>query len=619
MFPPAPPTNEAPVNSSHFLPQSGLHSLISQLARLRQDALDLEGVRAAELDRMPPACQPSARNLLHYLAVRRHDLRPLQRGLGRLGLSSLGRLEAHVLPTLDAVLSALHHLAGTPAPDDLNAGQDMEDADRLLREHADALLGPSPAQRRVRIMVTMPGAAAHDPEVTLEALRRGMDLLRINCAHDTPKEWALMVAHARSAAQRLGRPCRISADLGGPKLRTGPVKPLPAVFKWKPLRDSLGRVVTPAQILLVPEGAGLSGLPLAGPGFGEAQPGDKIRLSDARGRRRTLKVVQTGPDGCLCTSRRTGYVVPGTSLRLERAGHPVAESRVGALSARPGWVPLRIGDRLLITSDSLPGEAAGADGQPAHIGCTLPEVFAAVQVGHRVLLDDGKLSGIVQWVSPEQFELQITQASGGEVRLRAQKGINLPDTDLELPVLSEEDHQHLRAVAADADLVALSFVRRPADIGVLVRALNALGSSAGIILKIENKQAFDQLPELLLAAMQHAPVAVMVARGDLAAEVGFERLAEVQEEILWVCEAAHTPVIWATQVLDTLARTGVPTRAEVTDAAMSGRAEAVMLNKGPFILEAITFLGGVLTRMQAHQQKKTAMLRSLEVSRAARQ
>ena len=97
-------------------------------------------------------------------------------------------------------------------------------------------------------------------------------------------------------------------------------------------------------------------------------------------------------------------------------------------------------------------------------------------------------------------------------------------------------------------------------------------------------------------------------------EMGFERLAEVQEQILWLCEATHVPVIWATQVLESLAKKGMPSRAEVTDAAMSGRAECVMLNKGPHVLDAVRFLDNVMTRMQRHQAKKRAVLRKLSVS-----
>ena len=110
------------------------------------------------------------------------------------------------------------------------------------------------------------------------------------------------------------------------------------------------------------------------------------------------------------------------------------------------------------------------------------------------------------------------------------------------------------------------------------------------------------------------PAGVMVARGDLGVEIGFERLAEVQEEILWLCEAARLPVIWATEVLETMVKKGHPTRAEVTDAAMSVRAESVMLNKGPHLIEAVRFLSNVLGRMRDHQEKKNAMLRKLSVS-----
>jgi pyruvate kinase len=105
---------------------------------------------------------------------------------------------------------------------------------------------------------------------------------------------------------------------------------------------------------------------------------------------------------------------------------------------------------------------------------------------------------------------------------------------------------------------------------------------------------------------------VMIARGDLAVECGYERMAEVQEQILWACEAAHLPVVWATQVLETLARTGLPSRAEITDAAMGERAECVMLNKGPHILDALRMLDDILERMQSHQSKKRPLMRALK-------
>jgi pyruvate kinase len=255
--------------------------------------------------------------------------------------------------------------------------------------------------------------------------------------------------------------------------------------------------------------------------------------------------------------------------------------------------------------------------QPAVVSCALPEVFVGVRVGEPILFDDGKIRGAIRGVAADRLRVEILAVAGGTAKLRAEKGINLPETELDLPALTAKDVEDLAFVAKHADMVALSFVQRPEDIGALLAELGRLNASqVGLVLKIETQTAFNRLPMLLLAAMRNPPVAVMVARGDLGVEVGFERLAEVQEEILWLCEAAHVPVIWATQVLESLAKGGMPSRAEVTDAAMGSRAECVMLNKGRYIRETLRFLIDVLGRMEAHQHKKSSRLRKLRVSEA---
>jgi pyruvate kinase len=242
-------------------------------------------------------------------------------------------------------------------------------------------------------------------------------------------------------------------------------------------------------------------------------------------------------------------------------------------------------------------------------------VFKDIRVGDPILFDDGKLEGIVERVAREKALIKITRTAPRGGKLRADKGINLPQTKLSLPALSEEDLRNLDFVTKHVDLVGLSFVRDPSDLFALQAELNQRSKrEIGVVLKIENQVAFENLPQLLLAGLREPPFGIMVARGDLGVEVGFERLAEVQEQILWLSEAAHVPVIWATQVLESLAKKGLPSRAEVTDAAMSGRAECVMLNKGPFVLEAVQFLHHVLTRMRDHHHKKTPMLRRLKVS-----
>jgi pyruvate kinase len=191
------------------------------------------------------------------------------------------------------------------------------------------------------------------------------------------------------------------------------------------------------------------------------------------------------------------------------------------------------------------------------------------------------------------------------------------DARLDLPSLTDKDLADLPFVCRHADLVGYSFVRTAEDVRRLHAELERhAGGQVGVVLKIENQEAFDHLPDILLAGMERSRVGVMVARGDLAVEIGFERIAEVQNEILWLCEAAHIPVIWATQVLDNLAKTGIPTRAEISDAAFSAQAECVMLNKGPNIQAAVRLLQGILTRMEGHATKRKSELRALNVARA---
>jgi pyruvate kinase len=257
----------------------------------------------------------------------------------------------------------------------------------------------------------------------------------------------------------------------------------------------------------------------------------------------------------------------------------------------------------------------------------MPRALDALRVGHRVMLDDGKIACVCARVDARGAWVRVVECLGGAAgqKLRADKGVNLPDADITMDALPEDDARVLSFAAggeggvARVQMVGLSFVQRREDVervraAIAARAGDGDGARVGLVLKVETRAAFERLPELLLAAMA-APVAgVMIARGDLAVEVGYERLAEVQEELLWLCEAAHVPVIWATQVLERLAKSGAPTRAEITDAAMGQRAECVMLNKGPYLPRAVEVLGDILHRMEGHQEKKSAMMRPLGVA-----
>jgi len=326
-----------------------------------------------------------------------------------------------------------------------------------------------------------------------------------------------------------------------------------------------------------------------------------------------MRVVDVGPTHAVVEVVRTTWLSTGADLhRSATARRPRASGVVGDLVPRPSSIRVAVGDLLMLTSDTGPTPLP-APGELARIGCTLPAAIRAVRPGHRVEFDDGTISGEVVKVDADGAEalVRVTRTSSGGAKLRGEKGINLPDTDIEVDALSDADLAALDAIGSEIDVVGLSFVRSAGDVVTLHEQLARRHLDLGIVLKIETPEAFRELPSLLVAAMRAERAGVMIARGDLAVEAGFERTAELQEEILWACEAAHLPAIWATLVLESLAKDGHPSRAEVTDAAMATGAECVMLNKGDHIDQAVRTLDDILRRMTGHQHKKSALMRRL--------
>ena len=615
-----------------------LRDAIAELEAVCRAAARLERRFARELAEVHPTFRDSARNLVHYLALRDRDVRVLQERLAALGLSSLGRTESHVMAALDAVLRVLRKLAGeTTGPAGAEQPLTFAGGGALLAEHTEAILGKRPRERGAHIMVTMPGEAARDHDLVRRALVNGMDVMRVNCAHDEQDAWSRMVVNLRRATRSTRSSCRVLMDLGGPKLRTGAIEPQGQIVRWKPRRGEHGEMVEPARIWLTPVEAphaptapADARLDVPAKWLRRLREGDHLRLTDARGRTRTLLVAEAAGGGRFATAEKSAWLHEARPIRLRGTRGDADGKPLRAVDAVPymiapdrRFILLHRGDRLVLTADAKPGRPAetDADGRvvrPAHIPCTLPEAFPDVRPRERVLLDDGKVEGVIESATPKELRVRILGAPADGVKLHPDKGINLPDTRLRLPALTDRDLHDLDFVVHHADMVGLSFVRTPDDVEELRRQLELRdGEHLGIVLKIETAAAFDQLPKLLLAAMRSPRVAVMIARGDLAVECGFERLAEVQEELLWFCEAAHVPVIWATQVLENLAKTGVPSRAEITDAAMGERAECVMLNKGPHVVEAVRVLQSILQRMEAHQRKKSARLRRLRLSSIA--
>ncbi len=262
------------------------------------------------------------------------------------------------------------------------------------------------------------------------------------------------------------------------------------------------------------------------------------------------------------------------------------------------------GDHLLVLADL----EAQPHGRIA-IEPSFPQIIDQLEIGAQLWINDGKIGARVVAKSNSEAEIEVFSARSKGERLKPEKGLNFPTTELKLAPLTTKDFADLDFVAEYADLVGFSFVQRPSDIELLQDHLAARRGGRPpqpLVLKIETPLAVHNLPRLILQSAKHNPTAVMIARGDLAVELGFARLSEMQEEMLWLCEAAHVPVVWATQVLDQYVKDGVFSRAETTDAAMAQRADCVMLNKGPYLAEGIAYLRDILMRMDRHHAKKFA-------------
>ncbi len=593
--------------------KKNIEALILELDSLIEQAKLLETQYEEQLSKVHPAFAVSARNLIHYRALRMADIREFQKKLGNLGLSRVAKAERHLMASLRTNRYLLEGLLGKKPTTSLRTGLTFKKSKRLHRSNAKALLGYRSKNRRTRIMVTLPSEAADNYQLVHDMIAEGMNCARINCAHDDEEVWGKMVEHVRTASAKLKRKCKIAMDLGGPKIRTGALKPGPKVRKFRPDKDVRGRVVHPCTVWLGmeahPDNSFLH-LPLSSELPESLQVGDTLWFKDARGKKRKLSIIQIDEGkGCLANCYKTTYVESGMTIYTADGdeSNPIV---VGDIPPVEAPILLHAGDMLLFHKRSELGEPAQYDDKsklirPAHTSITTPEIFEYAKVGESIFLDDGKIEGKILEVGKEEMVVEVVHVKSGRGKLRAEKGINLPTSDLKISGLTAKDKRDLEFVVQHADVVNLSFVNSAQDVRDLLGELERLNAKnkIGIILKIETQKGFNNLTEILLEAMQVHPVGVMIARGDLAIESGWKNIGRIQEEILSLCLAAHVPDIWATQVLENMAKQGIPSRAEITDAAMAQRADCVMLNKGPYILRAIHLLDVILKSMKPYQDK----------------
>jgi len=613
--------------------EARLKELITEVDGLI-DAVRAEESRASEaISRVAENHRDGAVNLVHYAELRQHDIRSVQGGLASIGATRLSTAEPAVLARLQAARNVLSAYNGEPLKyTDVEVRDAFALADDILEDHATDLFGYSSDETHSRIMVTLPTEAGDDLDLVRGFVDAGMELARINCAHDGPDVWKRMIDHVHTAAREAGREIKVAMDLAGPKVRTGQIAPGPEVGRARVTRVETGLVLTPSKIWLtandLPEGehppvpADLPGRPtlplrVDRPWLEGLAEGDVIDLWDNRDSKRKFTVTRLENGGVLAEGQQNAYITNSTLLQCD-----YTKSRVSGVPATEQKLRLHVGDTLILTDDQTP--AHPEPGRTPRISCTLPEAVRAIEVGQRVLFDDGSIAGraVDKRADGEHTEVELTidYAGPNGTNLAAYKGINLPETVLPLPSLTEEDIEAFRFVAEHGDIANVSFIRDTDDVAFVLDTLEQIAQESdnpervrqlGIVLKIETIPAYENLCQVLLAGMRHPNLGIMIARGDLAVELGFDRMAEVPRLIAQMAEAAHVPVVMATQVLESLAKSGLPTRAEITDAAYALRSEAVMLNKGPHITDAIRILHTLSTKLGRSQRKNRQMLRQI--------
>jgi pyruvate kinase len=251
-----------------------------------------------------------------------------------------------------------------------------------------------------------------------------------------------------------------------------------------------------------------------------------------------------------------------------------------------GSVNVKNGDSFTLDSDPAPGDTS-------RVYLPHPEIFAGAEPGHTLLLDDGKVRLKVTSAQPKQMTTEVVV--GG--KLSDRKGVSLPDSTVPFSALAEKDRRDLEAALdAGIDWVALSFIQRPEDIA---EAKKITRGRAAVMAKIEKPQAVHRLAEI----MDHAD-ALMVARGDLGVEMPLEKVPGVQKQMTRMGRATGKPVVVATQMLESMISSPVPTRAEVSDVATAifEGADAVMLSAesaaGQYPAEAVAMMDRIAQEVE---------------------
>lgn len=567
-------------------------------------------------------------NLNHYMLLRQEDRTDLQEKLFMLSLSSLGRSYAHVAASIDTLYDQLSSSLGHEEISETLMAEfrhlSIADAISIASKNSKALFGGKASSKLSKqitaVMVTLPSHAAENGGVLIRQLAEsGVNVFRINTAHDDSAVWRSMaeviaqINTQRDAEEKI----KIFIDLAGPKIRTGTIREVEMPIE-------IGSNKQPKEVMIYSTDAVTKGESTDPVTLGKipAQIAVEKKFFKKIGTAHPVEIIDANHKKALITLSEVNEtyargvinkkVFVNKKTKLKYGDH---DGKVQNLQMQKDPIRLFVNDPLILTENEIEGSSALLDGEnniirPALISCSLQGMLASLKVGEKIFIDDGKIGVVVVENNLTSVTCKVVISKPSGTLLKEEKGINFPDTYIQTSALTESDRSNALEVLEIADSLSLSFCQSAQDVHDLQKLLEEnQRADIGIIAKIETQQGVANMPEILKQLLKSEKSGVMIARGDLAIEVGFENMAYIQEALLDICDAAHIPVIWATQVLESKMKNNLPSRAEVTDAAMAGRAECVMLNKGAFAIDTIDVLTRILNDMHLVSKKNRQLLK----------
>ncbi|WP_018921461.1 pyruvate kinase [Salsuginibacillus kocurii] len=567
-------------------------------ARKQLLSLYKETIKNVEKDSSRPTFkdqgrQMSADNLAVYEQIKSIPFQKINEELEERGLTPFINKESHLLSAFERLLQ---HFGEVKDEGDSLKRPTKRNSQALLDWRSKLLLG-GPRQG-ANIMVTLDSSRHRSIDELENLCQQGMTLARINGGRDEENiladwfSWGSQLSDSYSL--------RIGLDLPGDTLRIPSLQKKKGILKV-PVRYNeyfIDGTLTPVTTQSIVEKQTVDQstftLYVKDISLSSFKKGDKLKFHDYRGRKRKLHVL-TDPVGDNLQVRlyRNAYIENQTTLYYKKK----MIGTISGIPSSPVTLSVTDGDKLRIRFDSSAPEDHMEEDGAFVINSPAAKFFENLQAEEPFLIDDGKISGVVQISTPEYVELLVQHPKDQRSPIEEQRSIVFPEQKNLSPSLSNPDRELLEKWGKQSDFILLSFVENAEQLQELKKELERLNlTHLGVMAKIESERAVENIDTILKEGLSFQKFGVMLGRGDLLAMVASDELPHMQRTVLKSAKAAHLPVIIATGLLQRTAKTGQAHQAELIDVEAAKEAEGVMLNKGNYTSKAVSLAKAILEK-----------------------